>query len=126
MLPQATLNRKDRPLWLGTIQLLALLARNLAEARERAANNMASDTSTVKNDELADKIIAALRTHDTFTEEEVKALRAAALFIISMRTAGAVGKWFVRTILWFGWLFLLIMAWKNGTLSSMISNWPHP
>lgn len=77
-------------------------------------------------DEMISKVAAALQEQGyLFTEEEKATLRAVALFIISMRTAGVVIHSVGRFLLWSGWIVLLLLAWKNGTLLSSLTNW-HP
>lgn len=82
----------------------------------------------VNPDKLADKVVSALQdTKEDFTEAEVRALRQAALFIIGAQAAGAVARHVIKGMLWLGWVVLLWVAWKNGTLASFYTSpWLHP
>lgn len=61
---------------------------------------------------------------ESIPKEERAMVIAVAKLLVSLRTAGRFGKACAKIVWWSGWLILMFMAWKNGTLP--LSGMPHP
>jgi len=88
-------------------------------------------TDQVDPGELVEKLLSKLETkgeqhQPQFSDEEIKALRSAALFIISARMAGSFFRVVFQIALWSSWVILALVAWKSGQLSQFLDHGPHP
>jgi hypothetical protein len=58
-------------------------------------------------------------------KDEREMIVALAKLLVGLKTAGIFGKWIVKAVYMFGGFVLLLLAIKNGTLSSFNMNWLH-
>jgi hypothetical protein len=74
-------------------------------------------------DDLARRAADLLKAEYGFSPEEVEVLKHTARVVISMRTAGALGKVVFKTFLMIGWAIAGLLMWKNGQLTAFFSGW---